>query len=257
MYENWKITLREILFSTLIIAVMYGFGVWISNPILHNAMEEAQKVISAVKVKDSSKFNHIKRTNVGFFLAEGELIANDTITLPELPGKYSRVDKIKEEYRAHVETYTTTDEKGNTETHTRVVHSWDRVDEDDFITKSYTFLGERFTGKDIGYSASPTMDTTIYNKKLWGSDVRFVYYMTPVTVDGVMSGISDDKMFSDTNFRRGKTIEQIVERAERKEHNAPIGFWVLWWIVTAAVVFLFYYCDNEWLEDKKKKYGNF
>ena len=256
MYGEPKITLREILFSTLIIASMYGLGVWLSNPILHSAMEEAQKVISAVKVKDSSKFNHIKRTNVGFFLAEGELIANDTITLPELPGKYSRVDKIKEEYRSHVETYTTTDEKGHTTTHTRIVWSWDRVDEDDFITKSYTFLGERFTGKEIGYGAGAMMDTVIYNKKLWGSDVRFVYYMTPVTVDGVMTGISDDKKFSDTNFRRGKTIEQLVERAEKREHRAPIWFWVTWWILTAAVVFLFYYCENDWLEDKKK-YGNF
>lgn len=255
MYGGWKITWREILFSTLIIAALYGLGVWISNPILSSAMSEAQKVISSVKVKDSSKFNHIKRTNVGFFLAEGELIANDTITIPDIPGIYSRIVKVKEEYRAHVQTYTTTDGKGHTQTHTRIVHSWDKVGEQNFITGSYTFLGERFTGKDIDYGASPMKDTTIYNRKLLGNDVRYIYRTTPVTVKGVINGISDNKSFNDTKFKRDVTIEDIVKRAEKKEHNAPITFWVLWWIMTAAVVFLFCYCENEWLEDKKN--GNF
>lgn len=216
-------------------------------------MEESRKVISSVKVTDSSKFDYIKRTNVGFFLAEGELIANDTIRIPDIPGIYSRIKKVKEEYRAHVETYTTTDGKGHVQVHTRVVYSWDVVGRQFFETKTYTFLGQTFTGKEIGYGASPTRDTTVYNRKLWGNDVRYVYYTTPVTVNGVMSGTVDNKKFNDTEFRRYVSIEQVIEKAERRERNAPIIFWVLWWIMIGAAVFLFYICDNDWLEDKKNR----
>ena len=252
MYGDWKITWREALFSTIIVAAFYGLGVWISNPLLTKATEKSQRVITAIKVSDPSKFDHIRRTNVGFFLAEGELIANDTITLPDIPGIYARIQKIKEEYRSHVETYTTTDDKGNTHTHTRIVWEWERVDDWDYITKSYTFLGQRFTGKEIGYGCRATKDTTIYNRKLWGNDVRYVYYTTPVTVSGLMEGVSADKKFQNLNFRKNKTIKEVVERAERSNNNAPIGFWVFWWILTVAIVFLFVYCENEWLEDKKK-----
>ena len=251
MYSDWKITWREALFSVIIIAILYGFGVWISNPLLTKATEKSQKVITAIKVSDNHKFDHIRRTNAGYFLADGNLIANDTIRMEELPGKYSRVKKVKEEYRTHVETYTTTDGKGHTTTHTRVYHSWDAVKHENFETKSYTFLGQRFTKKEINYSCSTTKDTTIYNKKFWGSDVRYVYYTTPVTVFGVMEGTAADKAYKDLNFRKGTTTKELVERAEKHNHDAPIGFWVLWWVMTAAIVFLFVYCENEWLEDKK------
>ena len=122
-YYDWKITWREVLFSVIIVAALYGLGVWLSNPILSSSTEKAQKVIAAIKVADPHKFDHIRRTNAGSFLADGYLIANDTIRLEELPGKYSRVKKVKEEYRLHVETYTTTDSKGHTTTHTRTYHS--------------------------------------------------------------------------------------------------------------------------------------
>ena len=247
---GWKITWREILFSVIIIAFLFGIGVWISNPILTSATENSQKVISAIKVADPHKFDHIRRTNVGFFLADGDLIANDTITLPELPGKYSRVKKVKEEYRLHTETYTTTDSKGHTQVHTRTYHSWDAVGHEEFETKTFTFLEKRFTKKEIKYSCSTTKDTTIYNKKAWSNDIRYVYYTTPVTVFGVMEGTAADKTYKDLNFRRGATTKEVVEKAEKHIHSAPITFWVLWWIMIVAVVVLFVYAENDWLEDK-------
>lgn len=251
-YDNHsRVTWREALFSFLIIAILYGAGVWISNPLLTRAIQKADKIITATKVSDANNFDYIRRTNVGFFIAEGKLIANDTISLPDIPGIYSRIDKVKEEYRSHVETYTTTDSKGNTTTHTRIVWEWERVDSWDYITKTYTFLGKRFTGKEIGYSCSTTKDTTIYNRKLWGSDVRYIYYTTPFIVSGTMSGDAVNKSYTNLDFRRGRTIKETVEKAENSRHNAPRIFWVLWSLMIAAVVFLFVACENDWLEDKK------
>lgn len=252
MYDDWKITWREALFSVIIIAVLYGIGVWISNPILSSATEEAQRVITMTKVSDAEKFGYIRRTNVGNFLAEGDLIANDTITLSEFPGKYSRIKKVKEEYRSHTETYTTTDDDGDTHTHTRIVWEWEVVKTENFQTQTYTFLGTRFTGKEIDYSCPTTESKTIYDKKLWGTDVRYTYYTTPLVVSGTMRGVTENKAYKDLKFKRGTTIKEIIDKAERKQHNAPITFWVLWSIVIAGAVFLFVYCENDWLEDKKK-----
>ena len=250
---NFTVTWREILFSVIIIAVFFGIGVWISGPISGSAKEKALEVTSAIKVEDAEKFGYIKRTNAGKFLAEGELIANDTIRIPDIPGIYSRIEKVKEEYRSHVETYVTTDGKGHTTTHTRVVHSWDVVGRTEYVSETYTFLGQRFDGKEIDYHPHVEKDTVIYDRKLFGNDVRFVYYVAPVTVNGMMRGVADNKGYSETKFLRDATIKHTVERAEKKARNIPIAFWVCWWIMTLTSVFLFVYCENDWLEDKKKK----
>ena len=56
--SDFQITKREILFSTIIVCVMIGFGVWISNPILKSASESALKTVSSVTVNDAEKFVH-------------------------------------------------------------------------------------------------------------------------------------------------------------------------------------------------------
>ena len=86
--SKYKITGREILFSTIIICAMVGLGVWISNPILRSSTESAMKVTSSVKVNDNEKFTYICRTNVGDFLAEGTLKAIDPVSIDELEGQY-------------------------------------------------------------------------------------------------------------------------------------------------------------------------
>lgn len=244
---NHEITKREVLFSAIIIAVLVGIGVWLSNPIVSSSTEKALETISAVKVTDAERLGYIKRTNAGLFYAEGKLIANDTIAISDIPGKYSYIEKVKEEHRTHTEVYTTTDGKGHTTTHTRTYKSWDVMDREKFETASYTFLGERFVKKDIDYRPRPTRDTIIYNRKFWGNDIRYIYYTTPIDVEGVLQGIADDKCLKETTFNQGQTIENIEKRAEKRINDAPIIFWILWSILIAGVVSLFYICENKWL----------
>jgi len=244
---NIEITIREILFSTIIIAVLTGIGVWISNPIVSTATRRALETVSAVKVNDVEKFGYIKRTNVGKFFAEGSLIANDTIILPEINGRYSFIEKVKEEYRTHTQTYTVSDGKGHTSVRTRTYKSWDVMGREKFESASYSFLGESFTKQDIGYRPSPSRDTIIYNRKFWGNDIRYVYYTVPITVDGLLSGVADDKRFNNMSFTEGSTIQGVEKIAEGWMRTAPILFWVLWEIMTFAIVALFYNLENEWL----------
>ena len=242
-----EITKREILFSTIILSIMIGLGIWISNPILGASTEDALEVVSAVRVDDANQFGYIKRTNVGMFLAEGELIANDTVRLADFPGIYSRVVKVKEEYCMHTVIYTETDAKGKTTMHTRVYYSWDEKGREEFESKSFTFLGWRFTAKEIGYSVSTVDIKTIYDKKHWGNNIRYVYHTTPITVKGMMRGTVENKTWKDLKFRRDYTIKQAVEKAERKTETAPVVFWTLWIILPAGIICVFYAFENYWL----------
>ena len=242
-----EITKREILFSSIIIAVLLGIGILISKPITTAATDNALNVASAVRVDDSNKFGYIKRTNVGTFLAEGELIANDTIRLLELSRGYSRVVKIEQEYCCHVETYTTTDSKGRTTVHTRTYWSWDDKKRDDFSTEDFTFLGEKFTAREIRYGIPTVMDTIIYNRKVFGNDRRWVYHTAPITVEGMMEGNAADGKYNDLKFRRGAKIERVVELAEKRIDTAPIVFWVFWGLLIVGAVVLFYVAENHWL----------
>ena len=243
----FEITKREILFSTIIISLMVGLGVWISNPIISSATKDALKTVSSVQITDSEKFGYIERTNVGPFLAEGELISNDTITLADIPGQFSVIKKVKEVYTRHVQVYTTTDGKGHTTTHTRTYWSWDVKGKELFETKDYTFLGKTFTAKEIKYHYHDKLDTIIYNKKFWGNDVRYCYYTVPITVNGLMRGSADNKTFNDLSFKEKQTIENVVKSAEKNVNVAPIIFWIFWIILTGGLVFLFYYFENKWL----------
>ena len=242
-----EVTKREILFSTIILAIMIGLGVWISNPIVSSLTKNALETVSAVQAKDSDKFGYIKRTNAGRFLAEGPLVANDTITIPDIPGQFSYIEKVKEVYTMHTQVYTTTDGKGHVRTHTRTYWSWDVKGREEFETADYNFLGENFTKKEIGYRGDCEKDTTIYNKKFWGSNVRYVYYTTPVAVEGLMTGVADGKSYNDLKFTRNVLIEDRIESAERKILSIPIVFWTLWIILTGAVITLFYVLENKWL----------
>ena len=93
---NVEITPREILFSTVIICVMIGFGVWLQNPILRHASEDSLETISRARVYDDERFGYIKRTNIGDFLAEGTLISTDSVSIPDIPGYYMMIRKVKE-----------------------------------------------------------------------------------------------------------------------------------------------------------------
>ena len=235
------------LFSTTILAIMVGIGVWISNSIFSALTENALEVISAVRVDDAEKFGYIKRTNVGMFLAEGELIANDTICLADFPGIYSRVVKVEEKYCMHTTTYTETDAKGKTTTRTRIYYSWDEKGRENFESKNFTFLGWRFTAKEIGYSVSTINSKTVYDKKRWGSDVRYIYHTTPITVRGMMKGNVENKTWKNLKFNRDYTIKQAVEKAERNAKMVPVIFWILWMLLTAGLICGFYVLENRWL----------
>mgnify|MGYP003294990706 CR=1 FL=1 len=247
-----EITKREILFSTIIVCVMVGLGVLIFNPLISSVTEQAMETVSSVQVADSLKLDYIRRTNAGNFLAEGKLFVVDSVSIEDIQGYYSKIEKVKEKYTMHTRVVTTTDSKGHTHSHTETYWSWDKVDSWTWVSDTVDFLGYRFTPKEINYRYHTTYKETIKPKRsFFEPEIRYRYYTSPTTYNGVLIGNADNKSFNKLNFQCDATIEKIVENAESNIKSAPVIFWILWMLLTIGLVVLFYYAENEWLYDKK------
>ena len=242
-----EITKREILASVTILAIMVGIGVWLSAPILSKATERYLAVASSVVANTDDEFDYISRTNAGRFLANGTLSAIDTVRLEELPGIYSSVKKVKEEYTLHTEVYTTTDSKGHTTTHTRTYHSWDEVKHWNYKAERAMFRGKEFKIDEV-YRVRIQKDTIIKVKtKMFENDTRYVYYTAPVSFDGVMLGSAMNRKYEGPKFINGLTAEEYIKHTERKLNGNTVLFWILWILLTAGMLAGFYALENKWL----------
>ena len=242
-----EITKREILASVTILAIMVGIGVWLSAPILSKATERYLAVASSVVANTDDEFDYISRTNAGRFLANGTLSAIDTVRLEELPGIYSSVKKVKEEYTLHTEVYTTTDSKGHTTTHTRTYHSWDEVKHWNYKAERAMFRGKEFKIDEV-YRVRIQKDTIIKVKtKMFENDTRYVYYTAPVSFDGVMLGSAMTRKSEGPKFINGLTAEEYIKHTERKLNGNTVLFWILWILLTAGMIAGFYALENKWL----------
>jgi len=239
-----EITKREIIFSTVIIAIMIGIGIPIGNAITGKVLNNAMKVTSSTKVTDPEKFSYIERTNVGDFLAEGKLIADDPVSIRDIPGNFLMIRKVKEVYTMHTRTVVVSNGKTTT-TRIETYWTWDEKDRWNYSSNRVRFLSKTFNLSSIKYYSRLDYLKTINES----SHVRYVYRVHPAVVEGVMTGVADNKSYNDLEFTRNATIDKIVDSAEKDINRAPIIFWVLWMILTAGLVVLFYYIENDWLED--------
>jgi hypothetical protein len=242
-----EITIREILASVTILAIMVGIGVWSSGPIMSKATERHLAVASSAVVDTDDEFDYIGRTNVGRYLANGTLVIIDTVRLSELPGVYAKVIKVKEEYRLHTETYTTTDSKGHTTVHTRTYYSWDEMKRWTYQSTRARFLGKVFTLPET-YKIGVKKDTIIKVKTgFFENDTRYVYYTAPVSYDGLMVGTAMEKKYPNSHFIAGTTAERYIKESERNLNTGTVVFWVVWFIITAGLIAGFYALENKWL----------
>lgn len=242
-----EITKREILFGTIIAAIMIGLGVLLSGPIITSATDSALRTVSAVQVEDSTRFDYIRRTDVGDFLAEGDLFVVDPVSIPDISGQYGKIEKIKEEYREHTRTVTETDSEGHTHTRTETYWEWDRVDSWKWESDVLRFLGHTFTPHQIEYRFRTHYKETIEPKAgFFGVRTRYKYYTAPTVEHGTIIGIAKDKQFTSTTFER-TTIKEIIENANSNIDVAPVLFWVLWMLLTGGIIVGFFYAENHWL----------
>ena len=241
--SDFEITVREIIASISITAIMILFGVLIHGGISEYQMDKNEIYNKAVKIESKDLFQYGMDTNVGNAFVYGELKAVDTVTYPEIGGEYMYVEKVKERYTRHTRTVTYTDSNGKTKTKTEVYWTWDRVSSEDKNCKELSFCDVIFDSNRIDIPGAGYI-TTIKES----SHVRYKYYGTGTKFTGtVFADLRDKTIPNRTNFYNDMNIEE-THRYLETGIGVLILFWFFWIILTACCIVGFYYLDNRWLE---------
>lgn len=239
-----EITKREILASISIVAVMIAVGFLISGKISEHEMDKNEKYNKAVKINSQELFRYGMDTSVGDAFVYGDLQAVDTVSYPELDGEYMYVEKVKEIYTQHTRTVTVVDGNGKTHTTTEVYWTWDTADREDVICKEVTFCGVEFPSSKIRLPAAGHIDT-IYDSFY----VRYKYYGVEVKHTGtIFTRLINSSISDNSRFFENSNIEETISYLETASKDWGVVFWIFWIAATAALVYGFYYLDNNWLE---------
>lgn len=243
-----EITKREIIISIAIVAIMMLFGFMISDSINDARLDKLQEYNTALKIPDNNTelFQYALDTDVGNAFVEGKLKFLDPVSIEDLDGQYSYISRELEKYTRHTrlvtETYTVNG-KTKTRTRTETYWTWDHVKTDRWESKKMNFNGVDFSIDKIAIPSSRHHSTVSC-----GYHKRYVYRVRDVEWQGTLYGKIKGHTFENTaDFREDADIEQMLEYYTL--FNWLWLFWPFWIILIGALVYGFYYIDNEWLEN--------
>lgn len=240
-----EITKREIIASVAIVAFMLIIGFAISDKVADLVNDKNAEYQKAIQISDSELFQYGMDTNAGNAFVYGDLEAVDTVTYPEIGGEYMYVEKVEERYTQHTrEVAHTRTVNGQTETYytTETYWTWDEVGREDAKCKELLFCGISFSSGKIKLPASKYIDQIQENYY-----VRYKYYGVSTKHTGtIYTNLRDHTISDHSDFYKNCTIDDTLEKLTSEWQI--VVFWVAWLIFTAALVFLFYYLDNNWLE---------
>ena len=244
-FGDFTITVREIIASISIIAVMILIGVLISEKISEQQIDKNEIYNKAVKIDSSELFQYGMDTNIGNAFVYGNLEAVDTVSFPEIEGEYLYIEKVKERYTQHTRLVTktrTVNGKTQSYTTTETYWTWDRVDSEEQKAKEISFCDIIFSIDKIELPNSEHIDTVKES-----SNIRYKYYGIGTKFTGTIFTDLRNKTISDnTSFYNNMTIEETVNYLESSD--GVIMFWIFWIVLTGACIFGFFYIDNRWLE---------
>ena len=239
-----EITKREILFSIIIILIMFTIGLFINEKISSLADEKSQEYEQAAKIDENTElFEYAMRTNAGKAFVHGVLKAVDPVSIPDIEGEYATIRKTEERYTRHTRMVTKTDSEGNTYTEEEVYYTWDETGHEDFICTTISFLGHEFEYGKIEFPTARYLKTI----KKWGN-IRYIYEVRDTEYAGTIYARLADNTIYNAEFMEKKNINEAVERMKRSTIIGNIVFWVLYVCLIGAAVFCFYYFDNKWIE---------
>lgn len=248
LYEccDFEITLRELLFSLIIVLCMMTMGFLISEKISSRADEKNQEYEQAAKIDgDKDLFEYAMRTNAGNAFVYGILKAEDPVSLPEIDGQYAYICKTRQEYRNHTRVVTDYDEDGTLcGTHEETYYSWDTVGHTEYSCTEISFLNHKFSYGTIPFPADQLIEEIMES-----NDVRYLYSVCSTEYEGTVYGRLADSTISKATFIKGMDINEAIEYKCSMSQVEVIIFWVIWIILIGGAVFGFCYLDNRWIED--------
>jgi hypothetical protein len=243
-----EITIREIIVSIVIVAIMMTFGFIISDNINDSRLDKLQEYNTALKIPDNNTelFKYAIDTDVGNVFVEGKLKFLDPVSIKDIKGQYSYISRELEKYTRHTRVVTETyyvDGKAKTRTKTEVYWTWDHQKTDKWESKKINF-----NGVDLPADKIDIPGTKHHSTVGCGYHLRYVYRVRDVEWQGTAyAKIKDHTFESKADFRVDTDIEKMLEYYTI--FNWLWVFWPLWIILTGGLVVGFYYIDNRWLED--------
>ena len=246
---GWDLTVRELLFSIVIVLVMLTVGFFLSEKIASANDEANQEYYQAMKINaDAELFQYGMRTNVGNAFVSGTLEAVGPVSYPDIDGEYAYVEKIKEKYTLHTRIVTKTrmvNGKTQTYTTTETYWTWDRVGRESIHCESIKFLGVEFPYGTIGLPGAYYIDTV-----KGGYHIRYKYYGCDTSYDGTIYAKLAGGTINGAHFINGRNTEEAVDYMVGSGTASLVLFWVVWIALIGAAVYGFCYLDNRWLEDE-------
>jgi len=246
---DFEITLREVLFSLLILGICSFLGFLVHSWIDKKVDDSTLKYRQAVAIESPDEFRHAMDTDVGHAFVRGKVEAVTPVTNKLVKGEYLSIHVKHQKYQRHtrVVTYTTYDSKGRPHTHhrTETYWSWDTVRTSTTNSPRVVFCGSEFPYGKFHYNCGRE-EETIVGGGLFKNERDIVYTMKD-GFTGTMFGDLRNGSFKGTAILVGAGIEEY--RKNETECVWPyVLFWVVWVIMTVGAIILFYIIDNEWLE---------
>jgi hypothetical protein len=252
LYEDmdFEITLREVLFSLLILGIFSFLGFLVHSWIDKKVDDATLKYRQAVAIESPEEFRHAMDTDVGHAFVRGKLEAVTPVTNKLVDGEYLRIEVRHQKYQMHtrVVTYTTYDSKGRPHTHHRTETYWSWDTKWTFTTNSpmVRFCGQEFKYNKFNYGCAREEETVV-GGGLFRNE-RDLVYTTKDGFTGTIIADLRDKGFKGTADMVSANIEKYRERLVDCAWPYVL-FWVIWIILTVGAIVMFYIIDNEWLED--------
>ena len=244
---GWVLTLRELVFSILILGVLFFIGFLVSSMIEQKVNDSNLRYNQAVSLHSDDEFKHAISTDVGYMFAHGRLVADKPVKNEHLEGEWLCVDVRHQKYRMHTRrvAYTVTDSKGHSHTkyRTETYWSWDTVGSSNDHSPTVTYCGVQFDYGKFDYGHMPSKTSTHST----GWHKRDVVTVVPKTFNATLFGEAKSNNLVGQNIL---LVPMSMEeyREDLTTSHAVMIFWILWSIFMVGIVVIFYIIENNWLE---------
>lgn len=246
-FNSFDITKQELLSSIIILMLILVGGGLISQKISTSISDRNAIYNKAAQIESSDLFDYGMRTDVGNAFVYGDMQAVDPVSYPgEIDGQYLYLEKVKERYTMHTRVVTrtrTVNGRPQTYTTTETYWSWDRVDSWEKQATQVTFLDVLFDADKFSLPEAKHIQT---NQE--SSHIRYKYYGIAEEITGtIFTTLREGTIQGGPKFYKDLTIDKTLDKLTQSE----VGLWVfriVWLIVSAGIIFGFYYIDNRWLE---------
>lgn len=245
---SWEITLRELIFSFLIVGVMAVVGYLISDAIKRSVHNNQLKYKQAIQIDNRpEQFAWAIDTDVGNAFANGPLKTIDPVKHEKLNGSWMKLVAKHQKYQMHtrVVTYTTTvNGKPRTRTRTETYWSWDTFKREIKTATTVSFLGVDIPYRKFSFIDSSDKRFTVST----GHNRRIVFVCTPTEMSGTIFTTIANKQISDnTPFY----VSWNIDRTYKHYTNScsVMIFWICWIALIIGILSIYFVAENNWLED--------